>query len=103
MHPTQQQQDIAGQVSQSSISLFVLAPAPINLTTKDGQLLIEPCAFGVIRWQGVPLLFIPGHLLFEFINLSARARLPAIEPARVEEKWLADLLAVFIHGGLRGV
>src|SRR5260370_5202103 len=99
MHLTQQHQDIAGQVSQSAVAAFILAPAPVNLPTIGGKPLVVPCAFRVICWESLPLLFIPGHLLFEFINLSARACLSAIKTAGVQEKWPADLLAVFVHAG----
>src|SRR5260370_38643573 len=100
MHLTQQHQDVAGQVSQSAVAVFILAPAPVNLPTIGGKPLVVPCAFGVICWESLPLLFVPGHLLFEFINLSARACLSAIKTAGVKEKWPADLLAVLVHGGL---
>src|SRR5260370_38375863 len=101
MHLTQQHQDIAGQVSQSAVAAFILAPAPVNLPTIGGKPLVVPCAFRVICWESLPLLFIPGHLLFELINLSARACLSAITPAVVQENWLPDVLPVFGHGGTR--
>jgi hypothetical protein len=85
-------------MSQGTIALFILAPATINLSTKDRQLLIEPEAFGVIRWQGIPLLLILRHLLLEFVDLSSGASLSPIKPTGVEEKWPTDLLAVFVHG-----
>src|SRR5260370_36484414 len=88
-------------MSQGTIALFILAPAPINLSTKDRQLLIDPEAFGVIRWQGIPLLLILRHLFLEFVDLSSSACLSPIKPTGVEEKWPADLLAVFIHGCCR--
>ncbi len=50
MHLTQQQQDIAGQVSQSAVAAFILAPAQVNLPTIGGKPLVVPCAFGVIFW-----------------------------------------------------
>src|SRR6266566_9199617 len=101
MHLTQQHQDITGQVSQGAVALLILAPAEIDLPPIERQSLGKPCSFWVIREQCLPLLFIRGSFLLEFINLSARAGLSTIEPAGVEEKWSPHLLAVFINSGCR--
>src|SRR2546422_11355430 len=85
-------------MSQGAIALLIFAPTAINLTPKQDQLLIEPGSFGMIFWQSVPLLFVFGNLLLQFINLSAGACFSAIKTARVEEKRSADLLAMFIDG-----
>jgi hypothetical protein len=98
MHLAQQEQHIRRQMSQSSIPLFIFSPAPIDLMTKQCKLLLEPSSFGMIRWQGIPLLFISGNFLLEFINLSAGAGLSAIKTTSIEEKWPPYLLAVFVHG-----
>ena len=97
MHLTEEQQHIACQMGECSITLLILTPAPVNLSTKECELLVVPRAFGVIGGQGIALLFVPGTLLLEFINLSAGAGLSAIETTGVEEKWPTDLLAVFVH------
>jgi hypothetical protein len=61
MHLTQEQQHITCEMSQGTIALFILAPTPINLTTKDGKLVMKPGSFRVIFWQGIPQFFIPGN------------------------------------------
>src|SRR5260370_29911652 len=88
-------------MSQGTIGLFILAPAPINLSTKDRELLLEPEAFGVIRRQGIPLLLTLRHLFLEFVDLPSGACLSPIKPTGVEEKWPADFLAVFVHSYCR--
>ena len=98
MHLTHEQQHIACQMGQGAISVFILAPTPINLSTPYSKLLVEPESFGVIDWQGIPLRFIPGNLLLELINLSAGSCLSAIKTASIEEKWSSDLLALFVDG-----
>jgi hypothetical protein len=50
MHLAQQQQDIAGQVSQSAVAAFILAPTPINFPTVERKPLVLPCSVGVIFW-----------------------------------------------------
>src|SRR6266496_3875116 len=82
MHLTQEHQHITCEMSQGTIALFILVPAPINLPTKVGKLLIEPYSFSVIFWQGIPQFFIPGNFLFQFINLPSGACLSAIKAAR---------------------
>src|SRR5258708_11678111 len=101
MHLTEEQQHIACQMGQSAIALVVLAPTAVNFPTPFSKLLVEPASFGMIGGQGVPLLFIPGHLRLQLINLSAGSCLVAIKSTRVEEKGPAYLFAVFVHGGFR--
>src|SRR2546426_7126872 len=99
MDGTQQEQDVAGQMSERSITAFILAPTAIDLPTVGRKLLVEPKVFGIIGGKLVSLLFIPGNLLLEFLNLSAGACLSAIKATRVEKYRSAHLLVVFIHGG----
>ena len=101
MDLTQEQQDVAGQVGQSAIALFILAPTPINFPTVERNPLVEPCSVGVIFWQSIPLLFISDTLLLEFINLLAGACLSAIKTAGVEEDGPTHLLVVFINSSSR--
>ena len=99
MHLAQEQQHIACQMGQSAIAPFILAPTAIYFTTEQRKLLIEPEAFGVIRWQGIPLVFVCGHLLLQLVDLPSGAGLSAIKTTGVEENWSAHLLVVFVHGG----
>src|SRR6266699_5884078 len=86
-------------MSHRAIALLILAPTPINFATKQRELLIEPEAFGVIRWQGIPPAFEFGSLLLQLVDLPSGACLPAIKPTGVEEHGSAHLLVVFVHGG----
>ena len=70
MHLTQQQQDITGKMSQGAIALFVFAPAPIDLPSIERQPLRVPCSLGVICWQRIPFLFIPGDFFLQLVNLA---------------------------------
>ena len=81
MKAAQQEQHIAGQVSQGTIPQLIFAPAPINLPPIGSKPLPVPCSFGMIFRQRVPFLFIPGNLFLQFVNLSARTGLSAIKTA----------------------
>ena len=101
MHLTQQKQDITCQMRECPIALFILAPTSVNFPPIECKPLVEPCSFGVIRGQDIPLLFVGGHLLLEFVDLPSRAGLSAIKTARVEEHWPAHLFVVFIYSSRR--
>ena len=101
MHLTQQKQDITCQMRECPIALFILAPTPVNFPPIECKSLVEPCSFGVIRGQDIPLLFVGGRLFLELVDLPSRAGLSAIKTARVEEHWPAHLFVVFIYSGRR--
>src|SRR5258707_9701694 len=98
MDVRQQQQDIAGQMRECPIALLIFAPAAVDLSTPTREVLVRPCAFGMVFWQRCLRLFNSSDFLLEFINLTARAGLLAIKTARVQEKRTTHLLAVFIDG-----
>src|SRR2546426_11257160 len=86
-------------MGQSAIALLILTPTAINLLTGERNPLVVPCSLGVIGGQSIPLLFVSGTLLFQFINLSAGACLSAIKAAGVQEYGSAHLFIVLIDGG----
>ena len=99
MHAGEQQQDIAGQVSERSISLLIFPPTPLDLSAVKGESFLIPGAFGMVNGQRVSFLLISGNLLLQLVNLSAGAGLLTIEAAGVQEKWSTHLVSVFIHSG----
>jgi len=98
MHPGQQHQYITRQVRQGPIALLILAPTPLDFSAQDSDPLGVPGTFGMINGQRFSLFFISGHLLFQFVDLTARAGLFAIKTTGVKEKRAAHLLVMLIKG-----
>ncbi len=98
MHLGQQQQHITRQVRQGPIALLILAPTPLDFPAQDSDPLGVPGTFGMINGQRFSLFFIAGHLLFQLVDLTARAGLFAIKTTGVQEKRAAHLLVMLIKG-----
>src|SRR5438045_6324415 len=97
MHLTQQKQDITCQRRECPIALFILAPTPVNFPPIACKSLLEPCSFGVIRGQDIPLLFVGGRLFLELVDLPSPAGLSATKTARVEEHGPPPSFVAFLH------
>src|SRR5262245_26473748 len=73
-------------MGERPVAQIVLAPAAGDLAFAGREALDIPCPFGMACSKGLACLFEPISLGFQFVNLAAGARLPAIEAARVEEE-----------------
>src|SRR5437588_12818995 len=58
MHAGEQQHDIAGQVSERSISLLIFPPTPLDLSAVQGEWFMIPCEFVLLHGQHVSRLLI---------------------------------------------
>src|SRR5437588_11314774 len=85
MHAGEQQQDIAGQVSERSISLLIFPPTLLDLSAVKGESFLIPGAFGMVNGQRVSFLLISVHLLLQLVNLSAGSPLLSSQPGGVQD------------------
>ncbi len=99
MHPTQEEQDIAGQMRQGPIPSLVFAPTEVDLSTIERQFLVVPRSLAVPRWKDIPLLFVARHFFLQVIDLPPGPGLSAVKAACVQEKWSPYLLVAFIDSG----
>src|SRR5437588_11387364 len=87
-------------MSQIIVSGLRLAPASADLPAQDRKLLLGRFAPGITNRKTIPPLFQLSHFCTDTVNLAAQAGLPTIKRSCIQEKRMADLMAIQIdHAG----
>src|SRR5437660_3236519 len=93
---SQDQQDIGRQMREVVVSGLIFPPTSADLSAQDGKGFFGGGASWITYGEAIPLFFQGSHFCFELVNLAAQASLPSIKWARIQEKGVADLVAVEI-------